>query len=171
MEFLEHTHTNKKPRGGRMLLSRAVSHKQGNEHNVIITDLSPEEANHGFYSSLFLVPKKNRGHEASDKLEEPQRVCGPTTCWKTWDTLFEKTFDNAITGNRISNWDDGRLQFNGAMIAGSEAEKASPGVRDQEATPTTREVSRLLGKFNSVTRAVPSSSCFAEQYRETWQEE
>jgi len=36
--------------------------------------VDPKEMNTGFYSTLFLVPKKERGNETSDKLETPQRA-------------------------------------------------------------------------------------------------
>ncbi len=73
--------------------------------------------------------------------------------------------DHPFPGDGIP-WDDGRFQNNGTTITGSEVEETSFGsCKDQSATPSAREVSRLLGKFNSVTRAVSPS---AEQYRETW---
>ena len=64
------------------------------------------------------------------------------------------------------------IEFLGMMVDSRAMELRLPGqklkklrleaakIRDQSATPSAREVSRLLGKFNSVTRAVPPSPLF-----------
>ena len=64
------------------------------------------------------------------------------------------------------------IEFLGMVVDSSTMELRLPGqklkklrletakIKDQSATPSARELSRLLGKFNSVTRAVPPSPQF-----------
>ena len=57
--------------------------------------------------------------------------------------------------------DGGRFIVVGTTIIGPELEETSIGGReDQRSDSHAREVSRLLGKFNSVTRAVPPTPLF-----------
>ena len=106
----EPTHSNEQPQGGRMLLGRAVPHKRGDQQNAI--QRGDNKANpRGSKPRVLLEPvpspKEGRGYEASDKPEEPQRVCGPTTLQDGRDPHAE----GLITKRRLDDEDrsEGRL--------------------------------------------------------------
>ncbi len=79
----EPTHSNEQPQGGRMLLGRAVPHKRGDQQNAVQRGDNNRATPGGSKLRVLLEPvpspKEGWGYEASDKSEEPQRVCGPTT--------------------------------------------------------------------------------------------
>ena len=72
----------------------------------------------------------------------------------------EKSVRQTNPGDRISG-NDGGLENKGATPPGPELrQEAAMMIRDQLAPPTAREVSRLLGKFNSVSKAIPPAPLF-----------
>ena len=78
----EPTHSNEQPQGGRVFFRRAVSHKRGDQQDAVQRGdnrATPRGSKLRVLLEPVPSPKEGRGYEASDKPEEPQQVCGPTT--------------------------------------------------------------------------------------------
>ena len=145
----EPTHSNEQPQGGRMLLGRAASHKRGDQQNALQRGdnrVTPGGSTLRVLLEPVPSPKEGWGCEASDKPEEPQRVCGPTTFQDGRDS-HSKGF---TTKRRLDDEDrsEGRLLHDSnphdEQVGASFLDRAKP---IRVLLPAIRPVMRSLGLY------------------------